>query len=158
MRRALLLLVTCIAAWAQTFTKDVAPILYQRCVQCHRPNDIAPMSLLDYKSARPWAKSIRESVLTRKMPPWFADPAIGHFSNDISLAPEQIAAITAWVDAGMPAGNPHDAPPPPHWTRSWPPTRSSARGSRAAAAQSTYDSIHVKSTQSPDAYALGLSP
>jgi hypothetical protein len=75
-----------LAPAATTFTKDVAPILYARCVQCHQPNDIAPMSLLDYKSARPWAKSIREAVLTGKMPPWFADPHYGNFANDARLS------------------------------------------------------------------------
>src|ERR1043166_6898124 len=73
------LLLAPLAAAAPTFSKDVAPIFYRHCVQCHRPNDIAPMSLLDYKTARPWAKSIREAVLSRKMPPWFADPRWGHF-------------------------------------------------------------------------------
>src|SRR5438552_19171216 len=87
-------------AAAPTFTKDVAPILFQHCAGCHRPNDIAPMSLLDYKSARPWAKSIREAVLTRKMPPWFADPHFGTFSNDSRLSTREIDTIKAWVDYG----------------------------------------------------------
>src|SRR5258705_489576 len=95
---------------ATTFTKDVAPILYARCVQCHRPNDIAPMSLLDYKSARPWAKSIREAVLTGKMPPWFADPHYGNFANDARLPAREIETIEAWVDGGAPEGNPRDLP------------------------------------------------
>ena len=76
-----------------TFNKDVAPIFFARCVGCHRPNDIAPMSLLDYKSARPWAKSIKASVAARKMPPWFADPRYGHFANDHRLRDSDIQKI-----------------------------------------------------------------
>src|SRR6516225_7392597 len=91
---------------APTFTKDVAPILYERCVQCHRPSSIAPMSLLDYKTVRPWARSIREAVLSRKMPPWFADPQYGHFSNDARLNPRELDTIKAWVDAGAAEGDP----------------------------------------------------
>jgi hypothetical protein len=93
-----------------TFSKDVAPIFHEHCVACHRPKDIAPMSLLDFKSARPWAKSIRESVATRRMPPWFADPRYGHFANDPRLSEQEIATVTAWVDAGAPEGDPRDLP------------------------------------------------
>src|SRR4051794_26636280 len=96
-----------------TFTHDVAPILYQHCVKCHRPGEVAPMSLLDYKSARPWARSMREAVPPRRMPPWMADPHFGTFSNDPSLKPEEIAVITKWVDAGAPEGNAADLPQPP---------------------------------------------
>src|SRR6266436_3594586 len=110
---SLVFLATSLAAAAPTFSKDVAPILYQRCVQCHRPNDIAPMSLLDYKSARPWAKAIREAVLSRKMPPWFADPHYGAFSNDARLADREIETVKAWVDAGAPEGDARDLPPAP---------------------------------------------
>ncbi len=102
-----------------TFTKDVAPILYRHCVACHRPNQIAPMSLLDFKSARPWAKSIREAVSIRKMPPWFADPGFGHFSNDARLSEGEIATIKAWADSGAPEGNPADLPPPPKFAEGW---------------------------------------
>src|SRR5260370_42178616 len=112
MRKAcsLAILTASLASAAPTFTKDVAPILYHRCVQCHRPNDIAPMSLLDYKSARPWAKSIREAVLARKMPPWFADPHYGSFANDSRLSAPEIEKILAWVDGGAPEGDPRDLP------------------------------------------------
>src|SRR5256886_15660960 len=109
----LALLATSLAAAAPTFSKDVAPILYKRCVQCHRPNDIAPMSLLDYKSARPWAKSIREAVLTRKMPPWFADPHFGSFANDPRLSTAEIETIQAWADGGAVGGKPRDLPQAP---------------------------------------------
>jgi hypothetical protein len=106
-------------AFSATFTKDVAPIFFARCAGCHRPDDIAPMSLLDYQSARPWAKAIREAVLTRKMPPWFADPHYGTFSNDASLSETEIATIKAWVDAGAPEGSPRDLPPAPVFTEGW---------------------------------------
>jgi hypothetical protein len=101
------------------FTKDVAPILYKHCVECHRPNDIAPMSLLDYKSARPWARSIREAVLTRKMPPWFADPHFGSFANDARLAAHEIETIQAWAEGGALEGNPRDLPPAPVFVEGW---------------------------------------
>src|SRR6185503_17090507 len=83
-----------------TFTRDVAPILYKSCAGCHRPGEMAPMSLLDYKSVRPWAKSIREAVVSRKMPPWFADANFGTFANDPRLSAEEVAIIKAWVDNG----------------------------------------------------------
>ncbi|MFN7939076.1 MAG: hypothetical protein U0R19_37475 [Bryobacteraceae bacterium] len=107
------------AAPVPTFSKDVAPIFFARCTGCHRPNDIAPMSLLDYKSARPWAKAIRASVLSRKMPPWFADPAYGHFANDARLSPQELQTIQAWADAGAPEGNPKDLPPTPKFVEGW---------------------------------------
>ena len=102
-----------------TFSKDVAPIFYKHCTSCHRPNDIAPMSLLEYKAARPWAKSIRQAVSSRKMPPWFADPKFGHFSNDPSLTTTELQTITAWVDAGAPEGNPADLPARPKFVEGW---------------------------------------
>ena len=76
---------------APTFSRDVAPILYQHCVSCHHPGDIAPMSLLTYKDTRPWAASIRQAVLTHKMPPWKADPHFGQWSNDPRLSDVEIA-------------------------------------------------------------------
>ncbi len=117
--RLLAILAAATAYGGPTFTKDVAPILYKRCVACHRPNDIAPMSLLDYKSARPWAKSIREAVASRKMPPWFADPRHGQFANDARMADAEIAAIRDWVDAGAPEGDPRHLPPKPVFTDGW---------------------------------------
>src|SRR5690349_20091815 len=95
---------TPLAVAAPTFTKDVAPIFYRHCVGCHHPNDIAPMSLMDYKSARPWAAAIREATLARKMPPWFADPHYGRFSNDARLSKQEIETIRAWVDGGSKEG------------------------------------------------------
>jgi hypothetical protein len=96
-----------------TFTKDVAPILYSSCATCHRPGEMAPMSLLTYKDVRPWAKSIRERVLSRAMPPWYADPNHGEFANDTRLTERQIETIRAWVDGGAKEGDPNDLPPAP---------------------------------------------
>src|SRR5437899_2894711 len=115
----LAILAASLAGAATTFTKDVAPILNERCVQCHRPNDIAPMSLLDYKSARPWAKSIREAVMSRKMPPWFADPHYGSFANDARLSTREIETIKAWVDGGAPEGQQRDLPRAPVFVEGW---------------------------------------
>src|SRR5258706_10290294 len=95
---------------AQTFSKDVAPILQKNCQICHRPGESAPFSLLTYEQARPWAKAIKAATLQRKMPPWFADPHYGKFSNDRSLAKSDIDTIAAWVDAGAPQGDPKDMP------------------------------------------------
>src|SRR6202020_3541966 len=85
-----------IAAVAQgqvTFTKDVAPILQNRCQSCHRPNTFAPMSLLTYEETRPWAKSIKQKVLAREMPPWYIDKNVGiqHFKKHVSLSVEKSA-------------------------------------------------------------------
>jgi hypothetical protein len=97
-----------------TFTKDVAPILAVRCQSCHRPDTFAPMSLLTYEEARPWAKSIRQKVVAREMPPWYIDKNVGvrHFKNDVSLTDQEIATIVQWVDNGAPKGNPKDMPAP----------------------------------------------
>jgi mono/diheme cytochrome c family protein len=97
-----------------TFTKDVAPILQKNCQACHRPGSIAPMSLLTYEEARPWARSMKQKVVLREMPPWFIDKNVGiqRFSNDRSLTDEEIATIVKWVDAGAPLGNPADMPRP----------------------------------------------
>ena len=89
-----------------TFTKDVAPILQKNCQGCHRPGEAAPFSLLTYEQARPWAKAMKEAVLLKKMPPWFADPHYGKFANDRSLSQKDIDTLVAWADAGAPAGRP----------------------------------------------------
>ena len=99
-----------IAAEGVTFSKDVLPLLQKNCQQCHRPGEMAPMSLLTYNDARPWAKAMKQAVITKKMPPWFAEK--GHFANDRSLTQDQIATLVAWVDGGAPEGNPKDAPAP----------------------------------------------
>lgn len=97
-----------------TFTRDVAPILQKSCQGCHRPGSIGPMPLLTYDDARPWARSIKDRVSRRQMPPWHVDRTVGihRFKDDPSLSDEQVQTITAWVDAGAPKGNPDDMPPP----------------------------------------------
>ncbi|MGH9722527.1 MAG: thiol-disulfide isomerase [Bryobacteraceae bacterium] len=102
-----------------TFHKDVLPILQKRCQGCHRAGEAAPMSFLTYEQTRPWAKAIREAVTTRKMPPWFADPHYGKFSNDRSLAQQEIDTLVAWADTGAPAGNAKDAPKPIAFAEGW---------------------------------------
>ncbi|QQS47041.1 MAG: thiol-disulfide isomerase [Acidobacteriota bacterium] len=99
-----------------TFSKDVAPIIFENCASCHRPGEAAPMSFLSYKEVRPWAKSIREKVVEREMPPWFADPNHGQFANDMSLSKEKIETIRAWVDSGAREGDPKDLPPAPKFS------------------------------------------
>ena len=102
-----------------TFTKDVAPILQAKCQECHRAGSMAPMSLITYEEARPWAKSIRQRVVTRQMPPWHIDMTVGvhKFKNDMSLSDDQINTIVRWVDSGAPQGDPKDMPPPRQWPK-----------------------------------------
>jgi hypothetical protein len=102
-----------------TFYRDILPILQQHCQRCHRPGEIAPMPLVTYDQVKSWTRLMNQDVHSRRMPPWFADPCCGHFANDPSLTEEQVATIGAWVDAKAPAGDPHDAPPPPHWAEGW---------------------------------------
>jgi len=102
-----------------TFGKDVALIFYNHCVECHRPTMFAPMSLLTYEDARPWARAIREKVITGTMPPWGADPAIGHFRNDSRLSQSDIDTIVAWVDGGAQKGNDKDLPARPRFADGW---------------------------------------
>lgn len=106
-----------VAASAQgqvTFTKDVAPILQQHCQVCHHPDTFAPMSLLTYEEARPWAKSIKQKVVAREMPPWYIDKNVGihNFKNDVSLTDQEIATLVKWADNGAVKGNIADMPPP----------------------------------------------
>ena len=102
-----------------TFNKDVLPILQKNCQSCHRPGEIGPSSFLTYESTRPWAKSIKQAVLTAKMPPWFADPRYGHFANDRRLSEPDIKTLVAWVDAGAPEGDAKDKPAPIQWRDGW---------------------------------------
>ena len=101
-----------------TFSKDIAPILQRSCQNCHQPNSVAPMSLINYKEVRPWARSIKERTALRDkrgvMPPWFIEKNIGiqHYKNDPSLSDLEIAKIAKWADSGAPEGNPADLPPP----------------------------------------------
>jgi hypothetical protein len=102
-----------------TFTKDVAPILYKNCTSCHRPGEIGPMSFLTYEGTRPWARSIRERVVSREMPPWAADPTSMKMRNDRSLSQEEIDTIVAWVAAGALKGSDADLPPAPEFATGW---------------------------------------
>jgi hypothetical protein len=95
---------------AVTFNKDVLPILQKNCQSCHRPGEVAPMSLLTYADARPWAKAIKTAVVNRKMPPWFAEPVQNHFANERVLNDPDIAKIVAWADNGAPEGDSKDKP------------------------------------------------
>ncbi len=104
---------------AVTFTKDVAPIFFKNCAGCHRPGEIAPMSLLSYKESRPWARSIKEKVVTREMPPWHADPSHGQFANDRRLSQAEIDTIIAWVDQGAKEGDPKHMPAAPAFPEGW---------------------------------------
>ena len=100
-----------------TFTRDIAPIFQEKCESCHRPNQMAPMSLVSYEEARPWAKSIAARVSSNQMPPWHIDKTVGiqKFKNDRSLNDAQIATIVAWVAAGSPKGDPKDMPAAKKW-------------------------------------------
>jgi hypothetical protein len=104
---------------APTFYRDVLPILEQHCQSCHRVGEIAPMPLVTYDQTRPLAQLIADDARARKMPPWFADPRVGHFANDPSLSPREIDTLAAWAAANAPAGNPADAPPPHRWAADW---------------------------------------
>jgi len=119
MRLSLVLLLMSIPAMAAdttsapvTFNKQVLPILQEHCQGCHRPNQIAPMSFLTYKDVRPWASAIKTAILTKKMPPWFADPNYGHFANERKLTPAEIRTLITWADSAAPEGDPKDRPAP----------------------------------------------
>jgi mono/diheme cytochrome c family protein len=102
-----------------TYSKDVAPILYQHCAVCHHPNDIAPMSLMTYKETRPWAAAIRQAVVQRTMPPWHADTHVGEFINDARLSDREIATVEEWTKNRAPEGDPNDLPPAPVFHAGW---------------------------------------
>src|SRR6202795_1284296 len=102
-----------------TFNKDVLPVLQKNCQECHRPGEVAPMSLLTYSEARPWAKALKAAGVTQKMPPWFADPKYGHFANDRRLSPEEVEIISAWADNGAPEGDAKDKPAAKTFPTGW---------------------------------------
>ncbi len=104
---------------AVTYTKDVAPILINRCVGCHRPGEVAPMAFTNFKETRPWAKAIKSAVVARKMPVWLADPAHGEFRNDRRMSASEIATIASWADAGAPEGDPKMMPKMPDFPGGW---------------------------------------
>jgi hypothetical protein len=132
-RRLSLLLVILLSAalsWAQsggsppsaaapTFTKDVAPILQKNCQVCHRPGEAGPFSMLTYEATRPWAMVMKLDVQSRKMPPWFADPRYGKFSNAMGLNSSEVETLAKWADAGAPQGDLKDMPPPVDWVEGW---------------------------------------
>ena len=103
----------------RTYSKDVAPIIQERCQGCHRPGEAAPMSFGSFQEVRPWAKAIKAAVVLKKMPPWFADPQYGHFRNDRSLSQAEIDTLVAWVDGGAVEGNPKDLPAPKQFLAGW---------------------------------------
>jgi hypothetical protein len=107
------------AASSPTFYRDVLPILQQHCQGCHRTGGIAPLPFETYEQAKPFATAIRRATLEKSMPPWFADPSVGHFSNDPSLSPAEIATLAAWAETKSPSGEAKEAPPPRAWTESW---------------------------------------
>ncbi len=123
MKSLVLLFLSALGCFAEaqhpTFYKDVLPILQQRCQNCHRTGEMAPMPLETYRQVKPYARAIQQVTTTRKMPPWFADPHFGKFSNDSSLSTDQIARLAAWADARAPEGERSDAPPAVHWTVGW---------------------------------------
>src|SRR5437667_5866284 len=102
-----------------TFTKDVAPILQKNCQSCHRPGEAAPFSMLTYEETRPWAGAMKLAVRQKLMPPWFADPQVGHFANDRALSQKDSDTIVAWVTAGAPKGDPKDMPAPVNFVEGW---------------------------------------
>ena len=104
---------------APTFTRDVAPIMFTKCASCHRPGEVAPMALLSFADARPWASAIKQKVSTRAMPPWHADPAHGTFRNDLRLSDREIDTIVKWVDGGAREGDPSALPALPKFPEGW---------------------------------------
>src|SRR5580658_9072620 len=100
-----------------TFNKDVLPILQKNCQGCHRPGELAPMSFLTYSDTRPWAKAMKQAVLSKKMPPWFAEK--GHFANDRTLSQEQVDTLVSWADNGAPEGDAKDKPAPRTFQDGW---------------------------------------
>jgi hypothetical protein len=102
-----------------TFSRDVAPIMFNKCASCHRPGEVAPMALLSYADARPWASAIKQRVSTRAMPPWHADPAHGKFRNDLRLSDREIDTIVRWVDGGAREGDRAALPPLPKFPEGW---------------------------------------
>jgi hypothetical protein len=107
------------SAASPTYSKDVAPVLYKHCTSCHRPGEIAPMSLMTYADVRPWARSIGARVAAGIMPPWHADASVGEFENDRRLTDVERDVIARWVAAGAPEGDPRDVPAPPRYAVGW---------------------------------------
>ncbi len=104
---------------APTFNKDVLPILQKNCQECHRPGAIAPMSFITFRDTRPYARAIAKAVVNRTMPPWFADPSVGHFENSRFLSEPEIATLTAWAENGSLEGDAKDRPAPVVFNDGW---------------------------------------
>jgi hypothetical protein len=102
-----------------TFNKDVLPVLQKRCQECHRPGEIAPMSFMSYEAARPWAKAMKAAVLTKKMPPWFAEEGTLPLAHDRTLSEAEVQTIVAWADGGAPEGDAKDKPAPRQFVDGW---------------------------------------
>ena len=120
MKTLALVLLSGVASFAAepvTYYHDVARILQARCQSCHRAGEVAPMAFGSYDETRPWAKAIKQAVLAKKMPPWYAEG--GQFQNDPTLSKEEVDKLVAWADTGAAAGDPHDAPPPRHFAQGW---------------------------------------
>src|ERR1700732_1283321 len=126
----LVILLSAVLSWGQsggspsspaapTFTKNVAPILQKNCQVCHRPGEAGPFSMLTYEQTRPWAMAMKLDVQSRKMPPWFADPHYGRFSNAMGLDSSEIETLAKWADAGAPRGDLKDMPPLVDWVEGW---------------------------------------
>src|SRR4051795_13737291 len=116
---AAFVLPACAFATDVTFFRDVLPVLQKNCQECHRPGEAGPMSFLTYKETRPWAAAIRQAVATRKMPPWHADPAHGHFSNDRRLSEQEIRILDTWAKTGAKEGDSRNAPAPREFAQGW---------------------------------------
>src|SRR5689334_19701923 len=108
-----------LSAAPPTFSMDVAPVRFSRCAECRRAGEAAPMALTSYQEARPWAKAIKAAVLTRKMPPWLADPHYGSYRNSRALSDAELKIIAAWADGGAPEGDPKQTPALPHFETGW---------------------------------------
>jgi Copper type II ascorbate-dependent monooxygenase, C-terminal domain len=102
-----------------TYHEDVVPVLQKHCQACHRPGEAAPFSMLTYRDTRPWAAAMKRAAVSRQMPPWHADPAVGHFKNDRRLAQAEIDTIARWADSGAPEGDPSKAPAPLAFLDGW---------------------------------------
>ena len=107
------------AADTPTFTKDVAPIFYKSCIECHRATMFAPMSLTTYEDARPYVRAIKQRVTERTMPPWGSNMPHGVFRNDPRLTDQEVQTIVSWIDGGAPKGDPANMPHMPALAEGW---------------------------------------
>src|SRR5690348_10869999 len=106
-------------AQTPTFSRDVAPILFQNCSPCHQPGQSGPFPLLSYSDAKRHASEIVKVTRSRYMPPWLPESGYGHFQDERRLSEEQVRVIAAWVAAGKPEGSKQAAPAPPRLQTEW---------------------------------------